>query len=119
MLFPRSVSVRTRLSTAGIGASRARVTLLFSLAALALGGCSTAAPMANSGLISAFASQPLPHAVQQPVDLEADGMEAQRPPRMRMFSRPDDPTQPFSPNYGDVPLPQHADEGDDAPPAPA
>ena len=119
MLFPRSVFVRTRLSTAGKGASRARVTLLFSLAALALGGCSTAAPMANSGLISAFASQPLPHAVQQPVDLEADGMEAQRPPRMRMFSRPDDPTQPFSPNYGEIPLPQQADEGDDVPPAPA
>ena len=119
MLFPRSVFVRTRLSTAGIGASRARVTLLFSLAALALGGCSAAAPMANSGLISAFASQPPPHAVQPPVDIEADGMEAQRPPRMRMFSRPDDPAQPFSPNYGDVPLPQHADENDDTPPAPA
>ena len=117
MLFPRSVFVRTRLSTAGIGASRARVTLLFSLTALALGGCSAAAPMANSGLISAFASQPPPRATQ-PVDLEADGMEAQRPPRMRMFSRPDDPTQPFSPNYGEVPLPQQ-DEGEDAPPAPA
>jgi hypothetical protein len=119
MLFPRSVFVRTRLSTAGIGASRARVMLLFSLAALALGGCSVAAPMANSGLISAFASQPPPQTAQPPVDLEADGMEAQRPPRMRMFSRPDDPTQPFSPNYGDVPLPQHADESDDGPPAPA
>jgi hypothetical protein len=35
-----------------------------------------------------------------------------------MFSRPDDPTQPFSPNYGEVPLPQQ-DEGEDAPPAPA
>ena len=42
MLFPRSVFVRTRLSTAGIGASRARVTLLFSLTALALGGCGAA-----------------------------------------------------------------------------
>ena len=117
MLFPRSVFVRTRLSTAGIGASRARVTLLFSLTALALGGCSAAAPMANSGLISAFASQPPPRATQQPVDLEADGMEAQRPPRMRMFSRPDDPTQPFSPNYGEVPLPQHEDNAQDEAPA--
>ena len=119
MQFPRSVFLRTSLSTAGTGASRARVALLLSLAALALGGCSSVAPMANSGLISTFASQPPPRAAQQPVDLEADGMEAQRPPRMRMFSRPDDPTQPFSPNYGEVPLPQHADEGDEAPPAPA
>ena len=119
MQFPRSVFLRIGLSTAKTGASRARVALLLSLAAAALGGCSTVAPMANSGLISAFASQPPPHAAQQPVDLEADGMEAQHPPRMRMFNRPDDPTQPFSPNYGDVPLPQHADEGDDSPPAPA
>jgi hypothetical protein len=85
---------------------------------MALGGCSSVAPTANSGLISAFASQPPPRAVQQPVDLEADGLEAQRPPRMRMFSREDDPTQPFSPNYGEVPLPQHEEDAD-APPAPA
>jgi hypothetical protein len=30
---------------------------------------------------------------------------------MRMYRKDDDPTQPFSPNYGEVPLPQP--EGDD------
>ncbi|KWT64126.1 hypothetical protein APY04_3390 [Hyphomicrobium sulfonivorans] len=47
------------------------------------------------------------------VELEDDGLEAQRPPRQRMFTREDDPTQPFSPNYGEVPLqPAAEDYGD-------
>ena len=120
MQSPRSVSLRTGRRMAGTGASRARVALLFSLAALALGGCSTAAPVPDSGFISAFIAQPKPQQMAPAyVDIEADGLEAQRPPRMRMYGRPDDPTQPFSPNYGDVPLPQHADEDEQTPPAPA
>ena len=51
------------------------------------------------------------------------GIEGQRPPPLRMYSRDDDPTQPFSPNYGSVPMPA-ADDGepavnDDGQPAPA
>jgi len=104
---------------AGSGASCARMTLLFSCAALTLGGCSAAAPQAESGLISALVSQPAPRPVWPTVDLEDDGREAQRPPRMRMYQREDDPTQPFSPNYGEVPLPQQPGLAEDTPAEPA
>lgn len=119
MSSSRLVSLRTGHRAAGTGASCAHVALLFSFATLALGGCSAVAPLPNSGLISAFAAQPAPRASLPPVDIEDDGREAQRPPRLRMYPRDDDPTQPFSPNYGEVPLPQEPDEGADGPPAPA
>lgn len=107
-------SMRTGNCMAGTGAFRARVALPLSLAAILLGGCSSAAPLPNSGLVSAFVSTQ-PRQAPLPVDLEADGREAQRPPPVRMFQRPDDPTQPFSPNYGGVPLPEQPEEA--APPA--
>ncbi|MFA5899223.1 MAG: hypothetical protein WC829_08935 [Hyphomicrobium sp.] len=65
--------------------------------------------------MSAFAASKSPRAAV-PVDLEGDGHEAQRPPLQRMFPKDDDPTQPFSPNYGEVPLPQQ--EGWEPVPAP-
>lgn len=34
------------------------------------------------------------------VRMEADGMESQAPPLRRQANEPDDPTEPFSPNYG-------------------
>jgi hypothetical protein len=114
----RSALLRTGHGTAGKGASYARAALLLSLAAVSLGGCSSAEPLPNSGLISTFASSEPPRG-RVPLDMEDDGREAQRPPPARMFERQDDPTQPFSPNYGEVPLPQHPDEADAAPPAPA
>ncbi len=114
----RSANTRTGHRTAGRGASRARVALLLSLAAASLGGCGTAAPLPNSGLVSAFVSSQPPH-LRPPVEIEDDGLEAQRPPPARMFQREDDPTQPFSPNYGEVPLPEHQDAAEDAPRSPA
>ncbi len=39
----------------------------------------------------------------QPVDFEADGIEAQTPPMRRASSEPDDPSEPFSRNYGEEP----------------
>jgi hypothetical protein len=38
-----------------------------------------------------------------PVEIEDDGIETQRPPLVRAQKLPDDPTQPYSPNYGSVP----------------
>jgi hypothetical protein len=38
-----------------------------------------------------------------PVLIEDDGLEAQRPPRRRNEPIPDDPAEPFSPNYGSGP----------------
>lgn len=116
MWSSRSALVRTGHCMAGKGASYARAALLLSLAAISLGGCSSVAPLPNSGLISAFASSE-PARSRVPVDIEDDGREAQRPPPARMFERPDDPTQPFSPNYGEVPLPQQPDEAGDVQPA--
>jgi len=115
----RSVIKRTGHCAAGKGASCARAALLISLAALSLAGCSTAAPLPNSGLISTFAAA-APRQAAPPVEVEDDGREAQRPPLARMFPQPDDPTQPFSPNYGEIPLPQSPDDANsDGPPAPA
>lgn len=114
----RSEATRAVRCKVGAGASRARAALLISLVAAAMGGCSAAAPLPNSGLVSAFVSTP-PRDMRPPVEIEGDGHEAQRPPPMRMFQREDDPTQPFSPNYGEVPLPQHEDDAEDVPPAPA
>jgi hypothetical protein len=118
MSLSRSLAVRSGRISGRTGASCTRVALLLVCTGLALGGCSAAAPMANSGLISAFAAQPPPLVPKPVVDIEDDGREAQRPPRTRMYARPDDPTQPFSPNYGEVPLPQQPDDGEENPPAP-
>jgi hypothetical protein len=96
------------------------VALLISFASLALGGCGTTLPAPTGGLFGAVMAgiaeperRPAP-----PVDMEADGLEAQRPPPLRMYRQPDDPAQPFSPNYGSVPIAPPA-ESNDAPPAPA
>lgn len=37
------------------------------------------------------------------VELEDDGLAVQAPPRVRKQSEPDDPSEPFSPNYGPRP----------------
>lgn len=39
------------------------------------------------------------------VELEDDGLAVQAPPRVRKNAEPDDPSEPFSPNYGPGPLP--------------
>jgi len=120
MCTSRSAFMRTGQRTAGNGAPRARVALLILLAGASLGGCSTPAPLPGGGIVSALVSAPSPHA-PSPADGEKDEREAQRPPPVRMFARPDDPTQPFSPNYGEVPLPQQPEDADagEEPPAPA
>ena len=105
MSLSRQSSVCTGRCTAAAtsGAPRARMALLTCLA-LALGGCSSVAPLPNSGLISTFASSAPVRTVAAPADIEADGLEAQRPPPLRMYAKEDDPSQPFSPNYGSIPL---------------
>ena len=39
-----------------------------------------------------------------PQEIEADGLPSQAPPLRRKDPLPDDPSQPFSPNYGPPPL---------------
>lgn len=122
MSLSRVSLMRTGPCSAGVrsGASRARVALLLSLAAVMLGGCSTTAPSPTGGLFGgliAAMSEPAPQPARPAGEIEDDGMEGQRPPRLRMYERDDDPTQPFSPNYGSVPLPR-ADEGSEDPASP-
>jgi len=38
------------------------------------------------------------------VEIEDDGLPAQSPPLLRRNPTPDDPTEPFSPNYGSRPV---------------
>jgi hypothetical protein len=114
MLSSRSQLLRTGLRSAGTGVSCARAALLLFLAAAA-GGCSATIPSPTGGLfggVVAAAGETTARPAAS-ADLEADGREAQRPPPLRMYRKDDDPTQPFSPNYGDVPLPQQPDENTD------
>ncbi len=100
-----------RSSVSRAGRPRARVTgALGWFAALllspALGACSTAgsttqAPVwygANApGQMAGLRAGP------PPVEVEDDGIEAQRAPPIRARRQPDDPTEPYSPNYGSAP----------------
>ncbi len=38
------------------------------------------------------------------LEIEDDGLEAQLPPLRRNVAIPDDPSEPFSPNYGSMPI---------------
>jgi len=72
--------------------------------AILVSGCSSTGPVAQnanwhaSDMSGSFAGL-LP---RPPVEIEDDGREAQLPPRKRDNLQPDDPTEPFSPNYGSV-----------------
>lgn len=76
------------------------------LICLALGACSTTG--ATTQPTSYYRAQ-VPGIAEPmrshgpPVEIEDDGIEAQRPPRRRVHQMPDDPTQPYSPNYGSAP----------------
>ena len=75
-----------------------------------LGACSTAAPsMQSTSWLSPQSppgTSPVPPALGSTrplVEIEGDGLEGQLPPRRRAEDVPDDPSEPFSPNYGVVP----------------
>jgi hypothetical protein len=85
-------------SSGGVGALVRPAALLISLA---LGACSAAGPATQSVSWSPTqeaAGPPLPR-----VEIEGDGMEGQRPPRRHASDIPDNPNEPFSPNYGSAP----------------
>jgi hypothetical protein len=46
---------------------------------------------------------PVPRQPAPRVEVEDDGLPAQAPPMRKRGHEPDDPTEPFSPNYGTVP----------------
>jgi hypothetical protein len=85
-------------SSGGVGALVRPAALLISLA---LGACSAAGPATQS--VSWSPTQDTAGVPGPRVEIEGDGMEGQRPPRRHANETPDDPKEPFSPNYGSVP----------------
>jgi len=67
-------------------------------------GCSSANSQRASGPQWGVANQQsAAQTVSRKPDLEDDGMEAQPEPPRRQMVEPDDPSEPFSPNYGRSP----------------
>jgi hypothetical protein len=104
---------RCSVSLRGAGALLRPAALLLSLA---LGACSSTAPTTQwvswkPALFAGPTGGLPPAAGERPqVEIEGDGLEGQRPPRKSSETEPDDPTEPFSPNYGAVPEPAPAHE---------
>lgn len=66
---------------------------------LAAGGCAESrSQYAETAHVRAVPPQVAQ--VQAEVDMEADGLPAQVPPLRRAKPLPDDPSEPYSPNYG-------------------
>jgi hypothetical protein len=101
---------RCFVSLLGAGALWRPATLL--ITSLTLGACSSAGVSTQSA--AWYASQvSAPVAVVPPalptgpqVEIEGDGLEGQLPPRRRAGDGPDNPREPFSPNYGAKPAPE-------------
>ena len=76
--------------------------------ALALGGCATSRQSQDyqyqAGAPRAYVRPHKVAAVPPKIAMEDDGHPSQLPPRIRPQAEPDDPSEPFSPNYG-PPLP--------------
>ncbi len=74
--------------------------LIPAIAALALAGCQTTQSGGYAGGYD--------YGAQHRVVMEDDGLPAQTPPLRRQTSEPDDPSEPFSPNYGPTADPRSA-----------
>ncbi len=80
--------------------------LLLALSACSSGPAATqVANWAPTVIAPATSSLSSPEADRPQVEIEGDGLEGQLPPRRSTLDAPDDPTEPFSPNYGSVPAP--------------
>ncbi len=60
----------------------------------------TNAPAVMSWNVFDSGPEPMPRPVAVKEDLEDDGLAAQTPPQKSIRTQHDDPTQPWSPNYG-------------------
>ena len=83
------------------------VILVALLPAMIAGGCAEQ-PQYQQANWYAGGPRPVAAAVPVPVEMEDDGRPAQLPPRAEATRLPDDPREPWSPNYGGPALkPQH------------
>lgn len=73
-------------------------------AAVSLTGCAQHANQQTAAYDARVATQPyyVSSETGRKPDLEADGREAQLPPVKRQRAEPDDPREPWSPNYGEA-----------------
>jgi hypothetical protein len=74
------------------------VPLLFSAAVLAEGGCASnnsSTYYASAPAVAAYSRQ-----AAAEVQIEDDGLPSQAPPLARIHQMPDDPSEPYSRNYG-------------------
>ncbi len=79
----------------------ARIAVL--VVAICLGACSSRQASAPDPQLNYVAASPRNYVpIRANVELEDDGIEVQRPPVHRRRRAPDDPTEPFSPNYGAI-----------------
>jgi hypothetical protein len=86
----------------GLAPAKAAVVLASCGLAAAIGGCATSASEPPAAQVVAQATR---------TQMEDDGLPPQVAPSVRIRQQPDDPTEPFSPNYGPRPA------GRPAPPA--
>jgi len=91
----------SRAPSRAFGSGFAKPVLIISLAAV-LAACSSAKQPAGPQVFAWLAPAPQPPApvVQSDVELEYDGLPAQSPPHAGIRRLPDDPSAPWSPNYG-------------------
>ncbi len=94
----RVVSPRLLSKNSSISAARL---LVIGLTGVALAGCASKGAPNYAGAATYDAGAPRSVTERQwKVEIEDDGKPAQAPPARRMRPEEDDPSQPWSPNYG-------------------
>lgn len=82
----------------GTGAVLSAVRLVLAGAFVVVGGCASSSSNSSQSYY-----RPSQVAAAPQADVEGDGMAPQAPPPAGRAQQPDDPTQPWSPNYGSRP----------------
>ncbi len=92
------MSLRRRVDRARASSAVVRCVLLVS--ALAVAGCASDDEYRREAYAQAHAMRATPQVRQQPQEMEDDGLPPQVPPPVNRRREPDDPREPYSPNYG-------------------
>lgn len=99
--------LRRRVDRARAASAVVRCALLAS--ALTLAGCASDEEYRREAYAQAHAMRATPPVRDQVQEMEDDGLPPQVPPPANRKPEPDDPREPFSPNYGKpAPAPQRA-----------
>jgi type IV secretory pathway VirB10-like protein len=82
---------------------RARTLIAHLAAVLLTTACATSESQRDYRSSAGVAPAQVAVATPPKVEMEADGLPGQPPPRVRRRPEPDDPAEPFSPSYGSEP----------------